>query len=948
VTAVAGELLLERDAELAQIDASLAAVKRGGGFVLLLEAGAGLGKTQLLNAAALRARGQGMTVLSARATELEHESPFGIVRQLFGPVIAAAEPQELTTLLRGPAGLAASILLGSEPDEAPAPGITDRAPALTHGLYWLLANLAEQRPTLLILDDAHWSDRQSLRFVLFLVARLGELPVGIFVARRPSGGDAAEATEELITTIAAEPSAEVLALRALSVRAVGELVMRELGNEVAAEFTSAVHEATAGNPFFVRELLRETARERIAPDEEGARQVRDLVPSKVARAVVVHLARLTPQTPQVAKAAAILGDGAEPRHVWALSETPAEQGRAAADAMIRAGLLVDDGRLSFSHPIVRSAVYADMGVHERSEAHRRAAQLLAADRAEAIAIAQHLLEAAPAGDETVVATLRSAAAIAIERGAPESAVSYLRRAMDEPPVHDRAATALELGTAEALAAEPTAAQTLAEALELAEDPTLRGQAALTLGRGALLAGQTEQVAELLQRAIRELEPVDPQLALITRAELNNARLFSASTAPLAHSEAGALLEEAQRLGPPASWHVLASLASLRAIEGADAAEVSRLAMAAVADGALLASVGPESPVAHLPAWALIFVDRFAQARAVVDGALAESRRRGSPAGFANASCFSSHLHYRVGELREAEADARAAANISSQLPLMVLVTRAFLADALLERGETEEAYAAVAGFELPIGAGGVQNHLLHTRGRVLTALGRPADALKDLLACGAGNDGIGAVNPGTIPWRAAAAEALIALGQDAEAKRLAYEELVLSRRYGARRALGISLLASARTQRGERRLAMLRESVEVLSGSGARLEHARALVELGASLRRANSRQAAREPLIAGLELAHACGASALERLARDELKATGARPRRLVYSGVDSLTASELRVARLAAAGQTNQEIAQALFVTRKTVESHLSGAYSKLGIGSRRELANVLRASG
>jgi DNA-binding CsgD family transcriptional regulator len=168
--------------------------------------------------------------------------------------------------------------------------------------------------------------------------------------------------------------------------------------------------------------------------------------------------------------------------------------------------------------------------------------------------------------------------------------------------------------------------------------------------------------------------------------------------------------------------------------------------------------------------------------------------------------------------------------------------------------------------------------------------------------------------------------------------------LGLSRRWGAARAIGISLRALGLIEGGPSGEQRLREAVGVLAESPARLEHARALVDLGAALRRANSRREARERLRAGIELAHRCGARALVERANDELAATGAHRRTILYTGLEALTASERRVAQLAAEGMSNKEIAQALFVTVKTVEMHLSRVYRKLEINSRGQLSSAL----
>jgi DNA-binding NarL/FixJ family response regulator len=187
----------------------------------------------------------------------------------------------------------------------------------------------------------------------------------------------------------------------------------------------------------------------------------------------------------------------------------------------------------------------------------------------------------------------------------------------------------------------------------------------------------------------------------------------------------------------------------------------------------------------------------------------------------------------------------------------------------------------------------------------------------------------------------------MALGEHAEARRLAEEDLELARRFGAPRALGMTMRAAALTHQRGPDLTMLSEATEVLSTSDARLEYLRVLVDLGAAIRRAGRPAKARERLRRGYELARRCGARALAGRALQELLAAGARPRRTALSGVDSLTPSELRVAQLAADGMTNREIAQALFVTEKTVEAHLGHAYPKLDITSRTELPAKLKRS-
>jgi DNA-binding NarL/FixJ family response regulator len=197
---------------------------------------------------------------------------------------------------------------------------------------------------------------------------------------------------------------------------------------------------------------------------------------------------------------------------------------------------------------------------------------------------------------------------------------------------------------------------------------------------------------------------------------------------------------------------------------------------------------------------------------------------------------------------------------------------------------------------------------------------------------------------GYLHARSGAAEALLRLGERERARELAHAELTDVRVFGAPRALGIALRAAGLAQGGTDGLELLTESAASLRDSSALLELAHSLTELGSALRRANQRAAAREPLAEALELAVGCGARRLAARARQELTATGARPRRVWRSGVEALTPSELRIVRLAGDGRTNREIAQELYVTLKTVEGHLSRAYTKLGIDGRAELSRVL----
>jgi DNA-binding CsgD family transcriptional regulator len=267
-------------------------------------------------------------------------------------------------------------------------------------------------------------------------------------------------------------------------------------------------------------------------------------------------------------------------------------------------------------------------------------------------------------------------------------------------------------------------------------------------------------------------------------------------------------------------------------------------------------------------------------------------------------------------------------------------------DCLVEKGELTEAEDVLRG------AGLLSGHrpswyfsmVVHSRARLRFAQGRRTDALEDLLSLRDRYASEVLRAPTIWPWRSDAALALAALGEQDEARRLAAEEIELARKMGARRALGVALRAAGVVATGDAALELLEQAVSVLRDSQAELEHARALADLGATVRRAGRRAESRTPLREALDAALACGAVALAAFVRAELSASGARPRRERAHGIAALTASERRVAALAASGLSNPEIAQRLFLTRRTVETHLTHAYGKLGIKSRAELPVVL----
>jgi predicted ATPase len=279
-------MLVQRERELETIERMVADAS-GRGALVVVEGPPGIGKSRLLAEARERARARGRTVLAARATELEREFPFGVVRQLFESRLVGLPARERRRLLSGPALGAAAVFPGLVPDVAPDSG--DVSFARLHGLYWLTANTASAAPLLIVIDDLHWADTASLRWLLYLLPRLEDLPLLIVVGRRPDVPDADAATHAAIVD---DPLATVLRPGALGSAAVARMLAAELGRVPDAEFTAACVAATGGNPLFLRELTVAIAAEGLEPVRDGLRRLDEIGGQAISRLIEVRLSCL--------------------------------------------------------------------------------------------------------------------------------------------------------------------------------------------------------------------------------------------------------------------------------------------------------------------------------------------------------------------------------------------------------------------------------------------------------------------------------------------------------------------------------------------------------------------------------------------------------------------------------------------------------------------------------
>ncbi|MDD7942731.1 AAA family ATPase [Actinomycetospora lutea] len=913
-----GTAILERDRELAALAAVVDSARAGRGALAWVEGPPGIGKTRLLDAARSWACAGGDTVLAARGGRLERDFAFGVVRGLVEPLLTGTDREEL---LAGAARLAAPAVAPG----AAEPGEHDTASTL-HGIYWLVANLAERGPVLLVLDDAHVADAPSLRALAYVARRLAELPVAVVIAAQSPVEHVEPAVVDTL-----RDAATVLLLDPLSPGAVGALVTARLGQSPEA-FVAACHEATGGNPLLLAALL-DAVLEAGAADRT-AELVGELAPGVVATFVARRLRETGADAAAVADAVAVLGGAAELRHVVAVSGLDADRVARAAQTLVAARLLAPGRPLAFGHSLVEQAVTDRMGPAERHRAHRRAADALAAEDAPAELVAAHLLHTEALGDPTVVAGLREAGRVALAKGAPETACLYLRRAVAEPPpAPERAAVLHELGTATARVSYREGVELLEEAFAVAAHPIRRGLVALELARALSVTLAFDRALQVLDEAAAGLDD-GSELA----TELAAATVSLARRDPARRAAAAELTRTLRRDGrlPPQGGPALLAFAALDGLQTGDlaAADLAREALTAT-----LRAHAPDPGVVLPATMVLVAIDHLDPVRACAEGMLASARRRGSTYDFVSASVLRAQTRYLAGDLAEAEADARLADALAAEHEVHAArrYTVAWLVLVLVERGRADEAEALLDAS----GVRGDLAYLLAARGRLHLARGRPGNAVADFRACGERLAHRGIHHPGLLPWQVGVASALHALGREDEAVEAADQAVRAGRRFAAPRALAMALRTRGLVGGT---VEPLREAVTLLEPTPARLELARTHVELGASLRRANQRVAARGELALGQDLAARCGAVGLVERARQELHAAGARPRRVAVTGVGALTAGERRVAELAADGLSNREVAQALFVTTKTVETHLGHVYRKLGVTGRDDLADRL----
>ncbi len=917
--------LVERAVELDRMTAAQRAAAGGVGVTVVVEGVAGVGKTALLDRAAASAGDEGCRVARATGHPLEVALSYGVVRQLLEPLVARLPADRLADLGSGAGRRALALLTGGTAELA-------EDLELVHATYRLVEQLAAEGPLLLVVDDAQWADRPSATLLLYLSQRIEQLPVSLVVGFR--AGEPSEVAD-LLTRL---PGPTTVA--PLSEEATAELVRGRFpatDQAVCAE----CYRVTGGNPLLITELLAGLEGGDGALDRQRVEELRRSTTVSLRRTTAHRLAGVGDDAREVARAVAVLGPGGSLRRVAALSGLSLERCAAGLDALARAGVLTGGEPPGFVHPLVESAVRHDIPDAERALRHRRAAELGWADGDDAEQVAAHLLVATRQGDPVAVETLREAARLARSRGTADSACRYLERALVEPPAPAVRVTVLaELADAEMTAGRADTWDHLGEAVRLAEDPADRSGLLIRTGDLLFQAGRYDEAATAFEHAARERS--DPAVESRVRAS----RLAVEALRPGAVDRPAPPCLTADADAEPGQ---LVHLALLSVMGVADHRTTRDLVGRAVDRGLGDSGVGLDLLIALS---CMVWADMFEECDEVVSRALRASERQASHLAGAHLRFGRSWLRHWAGRLDEAVADAFSAIELwRGGWNGQVEFARFWCAASLVELDRVDQAAEVLDEAELaargvdPVGRA---SHRL-ARGRIATARGEHAEARRQLAAAAEIAAGVPFLhNPSALPWRSDGALAAQVVGDHEAALALAAEEVDLARRYGAPRALGVALRAHGLVVGGAVGLSDLREAVDVLTGSPAGLEEVRARVDLGAALRRAGHRAEAREVLRDGQASAASLGAVRLRERARVELVSAGGRPRREAVRGPDALTPSERRVAELAAGGRSNPDIAAELYISRRTVEFHLRGAFRKLEVSSRRALAEALHQVG
>ncbi|MFJ7071843.1 ATP-binding protein [Streptomyces sp. NPDC098781] len=937
--------LLERDQELQAIDSALACLRDSvdgvpqaprGGLLAFTGAG-GMGKSTLIAATRARAAAHGLRVVSGRGGEKEQGLAFRVVRQVMQPTLATMSDTERRAFLGSWYDIVGTTLGLEATDTSQMPDPT----GVRDGLDWVMTRLTVMNaPLVLLLDDLHWADAESLDWLASFAPRVADLPLLIVVAYRP---DELPQDATSFRTLVERHEKRPHALSPLGEAGVARIVRDKLGEAAEDEFCGECWTVTGGSPFETVELAIRLGERKVKGTQEDLPVMRDLATAVKGPGLIERLNRLGTSTVRFAWAAAVLGGTFSRELAAGIAVLGSEEAAEAAEKLRAARILADGdgpkGSLEFVHPLIATTIYRAIPSSLRVGMHNAAADAAHAAGLGPTSAARHLLEVPCDGRPEAVACLRAAAREYLRAGAPEAARRVLTRALQEPPpAEDRAAVLHDLACSTFLI-EPTATVSyLREALkEPGIDPDLRASIVYRLTQALANTDRLTEAADVAADEARRAP--NPRIKLrmqadhfvwsAFRTDEPDSSARSRRLTRLADKLTGRGLEERYILGLRA-WDALVRGEPRRtALEHAE--EALRGGMSWTDENR-----GFEVPVAV--ALLFMYCDQPWQAEDLFTKGMAECEHKGwSGSHLAQGQTLFGYIRYRRGCLSEAEelvrAGLRTAERVEGAVPAQWFAI-GILIQILLARGRTADARELADAYHY---GEVVPNAVIFPDPRtvyaeLLLAEQRRPEAARLLSSVGEWLESRAWRNPSWCPWQLHLASALAPTAPD-RAVSLARDAVKRARDFGAASAIGQALHTEAEVTGGPAALDLHAEAVAELERSPASYELARALVGHGSALSRNGRVQEAADRLYQGLEGAVHCGADALAARAREELSAAGLRPLPLRYAQTDTLTAHERRTAELTVQGHSVGVIAKELRLTEQGVRQLLSSAYRKIG---------------
>ena len=935
-----------RAAETAVLDNAIDRAAAGRLAVVLIDGEAGIGKTRLLQDALEKARCRGLRVAAARAAELERTRPFGLVAGMFGCTRTATDPRRVA--------IAELLAAGDGGDRGPITVTSD--PGLQFRAVDAFADLAEELaldgPLVLGADDLHWADPSSLVTLGALAARLDGLPVAIIGCFRPA--PAGGGLERLGSALEAAGGRR-LSLRELDGRAVAELVADAVGAPPGRRLLAGISGA-AGNPLFVTELLGALAQEQMITITDGLAEVSELtLPPTLRLTILRRISFLADDTLQALRFASVLGTG------FTLSDLAEITGRSAVDLSmelaepLRARVLEDDGtRLRFRHDLIRDAIYEDLPASVRGALHREAGQRLAAAGAPAAQVAEHLARGARPGDAEAIGWLARAARQAAVTS-PGVAADLFGRAIGLTQEADEGRDRLmaeRAGTLMLAGRVPAALTACRELLGRHHDPDTDGRVRTCLAHALLAQGQVRDALGELDRASRS-----PGISEAERAAAHAWAGFARIS--LGDLDGAAASERAAAEGA-ADDHLTTSIIMSTTARIAESRGHLGEALELAADAVRRADASPGRlghgfPVCVTQGRLLIALDRLPEARSVLSAGVRVSEELGVRWALATHRVYLAYERFAAGEWDDALAELEVSIKVAEEVGETYSLVYAYglLSRISLHRNDLHRAREAADAGDRCLagwGRGHSMSWVAWPRALIFEAEGQGGQALSTMASL----------------WDWCADSGLVlelpAIGADLVRFALAAGDAARARQVAdavAEVAAGHDL--AWMTGEALRCRGLADDDPEALQaavaahGRGSRpLLLAMACEDAGRGLARHDQAERARPLLDRAAGSYERLGAArALARTEAALREAGGRRGRRgsrgRPRSGWDSLTPTEHSIAGLVAEGLSNPQIGERLFISSRTVQTHLAHVFAKLDMSARAQLAaEVIRRSG